>query len=335
MVNAIKLFRNNQQQRTMSRLNGAVFKKSRKPSKISKQTQEEAARQCSRQHWQLQTRLRQSGTCCTFRATHSKHGATIVSFAKRGTFDIEEKVYSALSKANESKGFPRLIACLEKNIFSALIIDDVADTLHDKLRALGQLPIRLRTVLSIGIQLMDRLQSLHSLGYVHRSLNIENIGVGRSNTKDEHIVFLFNFRCARKFVSSQCDQTEQALREADFEIPLLFAPIEYHEGNELCRKDDIESLIYVLILLAKRKLPWQHIMKFKINPLHDEIKLMKKDPKRTELFKGLPMAFEQIWTSVRSLKFNKSPNYSAIRTFLRTALKEIEADHEDELIWTY
>ncbi len=38
-----------------------------------------------------------------------------------------------------------------------------------------------------------------------------------------------------------------------------YASLAAHKGQELSRKDDIESLIYVLIFLYKGKLPWQNL----------------------------------------------------------------------------
>lgn len=38
-----------------------------------------------------------------------------------------------------------------------------------------------------------------------------------------------------------------------------YASIAAHKGFELGRKDDLESLFYVLIYLIKAKLPWQNL----------------------------------------------------------------------------
>ena len=38
-----------------------------------------------------------------------------------------------------------------------------------------------------------------------------------------------------------------------------YASIAAHEGNHITRKDDLESLFYVLIFLFKRSLPWQNV----------------------------------------------------------------------------
>lgn len=39
----------------------------------------------------------------------------------------------------------------------------------------------------------------------------------------------------------------------------LFASINAHRGNELSRRDDIESLVYTLIYLVTGTLPWKNI----------------------------------------------------------------------------
>jgi hypothetical protein len=52
-----------------------------------------------------------------------------------------------------------------------------------------------------------------------------------------------------------------------------------HEGQELGRKDDLESLVYVLIFLLKGQLPWQNIKSASDKEKMKAVGEMKKNTK--------------------------------------------------------
>ena len=65
-----------------------------------------------------------------------------------------------------------------------------------------------------------------------------------------------------------------------------YASIAAHEGHEIGRKDDLESLFYVMIFLFKGKLPWQGIV------LKDEDDKQAEIAKRKKSLKSNLLMFE-------------------------------------------
>lgn len=41
-----------------------------------------------------------------------------------------------------------------------------------------------KTTVQVGLQLIDRLESLHKLGFIHKDLKLENILIGTSDKSD-------------------------------------------------------------------------------------------------------------------------------------------------------
>jgi hypothetical protein len=88
-----------------------------------------------------------------------------------------------------------------------------------------------------------------------------------------------------------------------------FASINAHLGIELSRRDDIESLAYILVYFMHGSLPWQgsqggrqsFVQKKKQNMLVDVI------------CKGLPKEFEHLLKYARALKFSERPDYHYLR----------------------
>jgi serine/threonine protein kinase len=65
-----------------------------------------------------------------------------------------------------------------------------------------------KTIIQIGIQLIQRIQVLHSLSFVHRDLKPDNICLGYG--KNQNVVYLIDFGLAKRFVSPlTCMHNEQ------------------------------------------------------------------------------------------------------------------------------
>ena len=81
-----------------------------------------------------------------------------------------------------------------------------------------------------------------------------------------------------------------------------YASVSAHEGKELGRKDDLESLFFVLIFLFKGNLPWQSLQ------AEDHERILKIGEKKKnicskELTKGLPLEFKMQFDYIKSLHF--------------------------------
>ena len=83
----------------------------------------------------------------------------------------------------------------------------------------------------------------------------------------------------------------------------VFASINSHMGLELGRKDDLESLAYVLIYLLRGALPWQGLSSSL------EILETKKKISASDLCHGLPVEFRTFFEYCRSLPFDHKPDY--------------------------
>ena len=84
-----------------------------------------------------------------------------------------------------------------------------------------------------------------------------------------------------------------------------FASINSHLGLELGRRDDLESLAYVLIYFLRGRLPWQD---FKSGSQ----RILRHKQKSSNLCRGLPAEFATFLQYSRSLGFEEVPDYQYI-----------------------
>ena len=112
----------------------------------------------------------------------------------------------------------------------------------------------IKDVCMIAIQLIDRLEFIHSKYIIHRDLKPENIML---DLKTQSIVYLIDFGMAKKYRSGKTK------KHVKFSIPYRltgtarYCSVNALKGTEQSRRDDLESAGYVLIYLAQNKnLPW-------------------------------------------------------------------------------
>ena len=79
-----------------------------------------------------------------------------------------------------------------------------------------------------------------------------------------------------------------------------------HDGGEQSRRDDIESLGYVMIYLLKGLLPWQGCSS---QNNYEAVRRLKHTIPLSELCRGLPPAFEKTIAYARAMSFTATPDY--------------------------
>lgn len=102
-------------------------------------------------------------------------------------------------------------------------------------------------------------------------------------------------------------------------------------GYEQSRRDDIESIGYVIMYLLRGVLPWQN-MNAKDTKTKYKLIMEKKMATPAEvLCKGFPAQLASFINYARQLKFEEEPDY----TYLLGLLKEAMKSHGHEFDYLY
>jgi hypothetical protein len=107
-----------------------------------------------------------------------------------------------------------------------------------------------------------------------------------------------------------------------------FVSTNVQKGIEPSRRDDIESLFYVLLYLMRGSLPWQNISKDNLM-----IYNVNKCSKSEIICKGLPKETIYFLNYCRKLKFEQMPNYNYLRSLLFNILNYIKEKNDLHFYW--
>lgn len=254
---------------------------------------------------------------------------------------LEANVYIALAHAAQRRGFqsalgfPRVRYFGEWRRHNVLVMDLLGESVEDVRKAHdGRLP--LAAVCAIGDQVITRLETLHTCGYLHRDIKPDNLLFGRL-PEERLVLHLVDMGLSKQYMTAHGEHILERTGGETFGTP-RYLSVACHDGRTTSRRDDLESVMYMLVYLAKGKLPWdnlslKHLGKHvsreeRLHAKLDAIRDVKARLKASEVCEGLPDAFAQALHYTRRLGFKQKPDYSLLRRLLRAAC--LQAVHQAE-----
>jgi serine/threonine protein kinase len=167
----------------------------------------------------------------------------------------------------------------------------------------------LKLVLQIGIQIINLLRMIHNKGLVHRDIKPDNFLLGLNNKNKQINIIDFGF--CKTFLN---DNKHIDIKKTNNIIGTNnFASINAHEYNELSRRDDLESLGYMLVYFYLGNLPWKDYSN------NEMIKILKYNIVNDE---SIPKIILKYFEIIRCLEFKEPPNYELLINIFKNELKE-------------
>ncbi|CAG0914945.1 unnamed protein product, partial [Notodromas monacha] len=102
-----------------------------------------------------------------------------------------------------------------------------------------------------------------------------------------------------------------------------YASINTHLGIERSRRDDLESLAYIVIYFLRGSLPWQGIKGSVKKEKYRRIGEKKVSIPIEDLVRGYPSELTKFLRYVRSLRFEQNPNYSYLASLIKSAIAKV------------
>lgn len=227
----------------------------------------------------------------------------------------ECQIYRCFSNA---PGFPSVKWFGQYNDSNILVMDLFGPSL-EKLFNKCNRKFSLKTVLMFAQQALTLLQYVHLKGFIHRDIKPDNFVIGVK--PNNNIFHLIDFGLASRFIDDDgnhikyCESTVMAGTARYSSINTLM-------GIEQSRRDDLESLGYILIYFLKGKLPWSGIKVKNPSEKYAKICECKMRTPVEILCEGLPEEFCLYITLVRSLVFDDIPDYDFFKKLFDDLFKQ-------------
>ena len=216
--------------------------------------------------------------------------------------------------------------------FNVMVIDLAGPSLEDLFNYCGR-RFTLKTVLMLADQFLHRIEFVHSKYFLHRDIKPENYVMGLGQRA--HHVYMVDFGLAKRYWDIK-QKRHQPYREGK---PVTgtarYCSVNTHLGIEQSRRDDLESIGYVLLYFLKGSLPWQGIRNIDAQQKTTLIGEKKLSTSIEYLCRDEAPAFQRYMKYCRGLKFDDAPDYAKLRGWF-SELMEKEGLKKDWIMdWVY
>ena len=236
----------------------------------------------------------------------------------------EAKIYRYLTRRSKGErrvlGIPRLYYyCERKNLNVNVMVIELLGPSLEELFSFCNRKFSLKTILMLADQLIERIEFVHSKYLLHRDIKPDNflMGVG----SDANILHVIDFGLAKKYRDFKTLLHSPYREGKNLTGTARYASLRTHEGIEQSRRDDLESIGFVLMYFCRGSLPWQGIRATSKKQKYKKIYEKKRDTSIGKLCEGYPIEFATYLNYARNLKFDESPDYTYLRALFRDLYK--------------
>ncbi|KAF8895453.1 CK1/CK1 protein kinase [Infundibulicybe gibba] len=232
------------------------------------------------------------------------------------------------------RGMPTLWASGVQGEWDYLAIDLLGPSLDNLYRKMGKDTMDLRSVCSIAVQVIERLEFMHSRGVLHRDIQLGNCVIGLP--PNEKTIYMIDFGFSKRYIDPYTRRhIPDSRAKRDFIGNYWFSSVAVHcRGKVPSRRDDLEAAALMFIhLLTPRGLTWTRNGVPKTEAAHDRLKREKRNATPEDLCKGMPEEFEEFLRYCRRLKFQDCPDYAKWADEFRALARDEGFTGGDAFIW--
>lgn len=250
---------------------------------------------------------------------------------------LEYEFYQILG---HHKGIPEtyILDSFSDNKYNALVMELLGPSLLDNFKFCDR-EFSLKTVLQIAIQILDIVEYIHSKYLIHRDIKPENFLIGHAFSNKENVIHVVDFGLSKKYIDPQTGKHIPYKENSLLVGTPTFMSTNANMGKEQSRRDDLESLGYMIIYFLRGSLPWQwSTLKGKtIKEKLLKTSALKQATSISTLCEDCSIETKEIMVSyfqiVKNLEFEEDPNYEELKILFTDLMKRKNLENDGHFDW--
>ncbi|NXX46335.1 TTBK2 kinase, partial [Tricholaema leucomelas] len=232
---------------------------------------------------------------------------------------------AVLKKLQGKDHICRFIGCGRNDRFNYVVMQLQGRNLADLRRSQSRGTFTISTTLRLGKQILESIESIHSVGFLHRDIKPSNFAMGRFPSTCRKC-YMLDFGLARQFTNS-CGDVRPPRAVAGFRGTVRYASINAHRNREMGRHDDLWSLFYMLVEFVVGQLPWRKIKD------KEQVGSIKERYEHRLMLKHLPQEFNVFLEHISNLDYFTKPDYQLLMSVFDNSMKTFGVIESDPFDW--
>ena len=240
--------------------------------------------------------------------------------------------YRILCLLKNYEFFPKCYKYCNSQYGYMLILERLGSNLGVIMSKLPNKKFSMKSTLMIMKQSLERLKEIHEKGIIHRDMKPENLCIGYKGK--EKNIYLIDFGLSKIINNDKKNQLLLNIKKEKIVIGTVrYISMNAHLGNEQYKKDDLESLAYMMIFFIKGELPWQNLKAKSRIEKYSKIYQKKKKTVNNELCNFLPDEIKSFVNYILNLNQKQNPDYEKLMNLISNLTKKYGYTNDFQFDW--